>query len=113
MTEEIKTETLKNAFVINDIINDIIKIADSLKTELWGIKNKEIDKFITIGLLENQIIYGYSDYWKNVTLRNKADIQELYDLLCNDKTFADKHEIAKITDEELEKYENEFLPIWR
>ena len=67
----------------DEILNSILEISNLLKINLYGIRNKETDKFTVIGILDNKVLYADASNWIQVKLWNKIeDAKTVYDILC-------------------------------
>ena len=73
---------------------------------MWGIRNKNTNKFLTIGMLDktNEVLYCDSEFIKLAKLWENKDIAEkCYKILSADKFFRENHFVDKLTEEERRK----------
>ena len=101
------------------IINNIIKISDMLKEDLWGIRNKASRKFINVGLIGNQLLICDSTNWMNVAIwYERESAEKVCNIICDlQKDFIDNYFVDKLSEKELKEYrienkiELEFEPL--
>lgn len=87
-------------------IDDIIKLSEMLKTDLYGIRNKKTNKFTVMGLMENQLLITDALNWIQTKLWiDSKDVETVYNILCNNNTdFKESYFIDKLTNDEYEEY---------
>ena len=93
----------------NPILNDILKVADMLKFDLYGIRNRVTDKIIVVGLLDDRVIFADATNWFQAKVwTKKEDADEAYRVMCNlDKGFQINYFVDKLSDLELKEYQIE------
>ena len=88
------------------ILNNILKVADMLKFDLYGIRNRITDKIIVIGLLGDRVIFADATNWFQAKVWTKReDADEVYRIMCNlDNGFQINYFVDKLSDLELKEY---------
>lgn len=88
------------------IINNIIKISDVLKEDLWGIRNRVTDKIIVIGLFDDRVIFADATNWCQAKVWNEREsVEKVYSIICNlGENFKDNYFVDKLTNDEYENY---------
>ena len=91
------------------IIDNIMKLADMLKEDLWGIRNKASRKFINVGLMGSQLLLCDSTNWMNVAIWNERESAEkVCNVICDlQKDFIDNYFVDKLSEKELKFYRME------
>ena len=89
------------------ILNNILKVADMLKFDLYGIRNRLTDKIIIVGLLDNRVIFADAANWFQAKVWTKReDADEVYRVMCNlDNGFQINYFVDKLSDLELKEYQ--------
>ena len=99
-----------------EIIDMIVNVTDNfkLKTDLYGIRNKKTNKFIIMGLIENQLLYADSQNWVNLNLWNDIEsAKTVYNIMSSDENFKENYFVDKLDDNEKENYCTENNILWR
>lgn len=90
------------------IIDNIMKVCNaiSVNPNLYGIRNKETKKFITVGLLDNRLLFCDSSNWIQVTLWTEKNCVEMVYKTISDieNEFAENYFVDKLTEDELKNY---------
>lgn len=88
------------------ILNNILKVANTLKFDLYGIRNRVTDKLIVVGLLGDRVIFADATNWFQAKVWTKReDADEVYRVMCNlDKGFQINYFVDKLSDLELKEY---------
>ena len=88
------------------ILNNILKVADMLKFNLYGIRNRITDKIIVVGLLDDRVIFADATNWFQAKVWTKReDADEVYRIMCNlDNGFQINYFVDKLSDLELKEY---------
>ena len=88
------------------ILNNILKVADMLKFDLYGIRNRLTDKIIAVGLIGDRVIFADARNWFQATVWNKKEnVEEVYRIMCNlDNGFQINYFVDKLSDLELKEY---------
>jgi len=88
------------------ILDNILKLSEMLKFNLYGIRNKVTNKIIVVGLIGDRVIFADATNWcqaKVWTERENAD--ELYRIMCGlNKEFQINYFVDKLSDLELKEY---------
>lgn len=89
------------------ILNNILKVADMLKFDLYGIRNRVSDKIINVGLIDDRIIFADATDWFQVKVwTKKENADEVYRIMCNlDNGFQINYFVDKLSDLELKDYQ--------
>ena len=89
------------------ILNNILKVAEMLKFDLYGIRNRVSNKIIVIELLDDRVIFADVTNWFQAKVWIKReDADEVYRIMCNlDKGFQINHFVDKLSDLELKEYQ--------
>ena len=89
------------------ILNNILKISEMLKFDLYGIRNRVTDKIIVVGLLDNRVIFADATNWFQAKVwTKKEDADEVYRIMCNlDNGFQINYFVDKLSDLELKEYQ--------
>ena len=77
---------------------------------LWGIRNKDTNKFIFIGTIDNRILWFDSEKVENANLwRTIEEVETVYNIIAKYENFT-KYFVDKVKDED---YNHELIePIW-
>ena len=88
------------------ILNNILKVANMLKFDLYGIRNRFTDKIIVVGLIGDKVIVADAINWSQATVLNKKEnVEEVYRIMCNlDNGFQINYFVDKLSDLELNEY---------
>lgn len=88
------------------ILNNILKVANMLKFDLYGIRNRFTDKIIAVGLIGDRVIFADATNWFQATVWNKKEnVDEVYRVMCNlDNGFQINYFVDKLSDLELKEY---------
>ena len=88
------------------ILNNILKLSEMLKFDLYGIRNRATDKIIVVGLLDDRVIFADATNWFQAKVwHGKEDVEELYKVLCDlDEGFRINYFVDKLSDLELKEY---------
>ena len=88
------------------ILNNILKLSEMLKFDLYGIRNRVTDKIIVVGLLDDRVIFADAINWFQATVwNNKENVDEVYRVMCNlDNGFQINYFVDKLSDLELNEY---------
>ena len=91
------------------ILNNILKVADMLKFNLYGIRNRITDKIIVVGLLGDRVMFADATNWFQAKVWTKReDVDEVYRIMCNlDNGFQINYFVDKLSDLELKEYQKE------
>ena len=89
------------------ILNNILKISEMLKFDLYGIRNRVTDKIIVVGLLGDRVIFADATNWFQAKVWTKReDADEVYRIMCNlDNGFQINYFVDKLSDLELKEYQ--------
>lgn len=89
------------------ILNNILKLSEMLKFDLYGIRNRITDKIIIVGLLDNRVIFADATNWFQAKVWTKReDADEVYRIMCNlDNGFQINYFVDKLSDLELKEYQ--------
>ena len=89
------------------LLNNILKVADMLKFDLYGIRNRVTDKIIVVGLLGDRVIFADATNWFQAKVWSKReDADEVYRIMCNlDNGFQINYFVDKLSDLELKEYQ--------
>lgn len=89
------------------ILNNILKISEMLKFDLYGIRNRVTDKIIVVGLLDDRVIFADATNWFQAKVWTKReDADEVYRVMCNlDNGFQINYFVDKLSDLELKEYQ--------
>ena len=89
------------------ILNNILKVTEMLKFDLYGIRNRVTDKIIVVGLLGDRVIFADATNWFQAKVWTKReDADEVYRVMCNlDKGFQINYFVDKLSDLELKEYQ--------
>ena len=91
------------------VAEEILKAADMLKEEMWGIRGRETGEFISIGFIGDELIYGTPPHISGANLwRSLSDAEAVYRILAQDGNFAEGHFVDKAWDAEIEALERRF-----
>ena len=91
------------------VVMEILKAADMLKEEMWGIRGRKTGEFIAIGLIGDELIYATPPRPSGANLwRNISDAEAVYWILAQDGNFARGHFVDKASDAEAEALERRF-----
>ena len=99
-----------------EVIDMIVNATDNfkLKIDLYGIRNKKTNKFIIMGLIENQLIYADSQNWVHLNLWNDIESAKIvYNIISIDKNIKENYFVDKLNDNEKEEYFTENKLLWR
>lgn len=90
----------------SEIINDLIELKRMLpNNNLYGIRNKTTNRFITVGKLNGEILYGIDCNIKFAYIRNnKENVKSVYNILSQDKDFKNDNFVDVLTDKEIKEY---------
>ena len=85
------------------ILNNILKLSEMLKFDLYGIRNRVTDKIIVIGLIDDRVIFADATNWFQAKVWTKReDADEVYRIMCNlDNGFQINYFVDKLSDLEL------------
>ena len=85
----------------------ILKVADMLKFNLYGIRNRVTDKIIVVGLLDDRVIFADATSWFQAKVwTEREDADKAYRVICNlDKGFQINYFVDKLSDLELKEYQ--------
>ena len=99
----------KDKYKNTQILNNILKISEMLKFDLYGIRNRVTDKIIVVGLLGDRVIFADATNWFQVKVWTKReDADEVYRIMCNlDNGFQINYFVDKLSDLELKEYQKE------
>lgn len=88
------------------ILNNILKLSEMLKFDLYGIRNRVTDKIIVVGLLDDRVIFADATNWFQAKVWTKReDVDEVYRIMCNlDNGFQINYFVDKLSDLELKEY---------
>jgi hypothetical protein len=88
------------------ILNNILKLSEMLKFDLYGIRNRVTDKIIVVGLLGDRVIFADATNWIQAKVWSKKEVaDEAYRIICNlDKGFQINYFVDKLSDLELKEY---------
>ena len=88
------------------ILNNILKLSEMLKFDLYGIRNRITDKIIVVGLIDNRVIFADATNWFQAKVWTKReDADEVYRVMCNlDNEFQINYFVDKLSDLELKEY---------
>jgi hypothetical protein len=88
------------------ILNNILKLSETLKFDLYGIRNRITDKIIIIGLLDDRVIFADSTNWCQAKVwTEREDADEVYRVMCDlDNGFQINYFVDKLSDLELKEY---------
>ena len=88
------------------ILDNILKLSEMLKFDLYGIRNRVTNKIIVVGLLDDRVIFADATNWSQATVWNKKEnVDEVYRVMCNlDKEFQINYFVDKLSDLELKEY---------
>lgn len=91
------------------ILNNILKLSEMLKFDLYGIRNRVTDKIIVVGLLDDRVIFADITNWCQAKVWIKReDADEVYRVMCNlDNGFQINYFVDKLSDLELKEYQKE------
>ena len=91
----------------NSILNNVLKVADMLKFDLYGIRNRVTDKIIAVGLLDDRVIFADATNWFQAKVwTEREDADKAYRVICNlDKGFQINYFVDKLSDLELKEYQ--------
>jgi hypothetical protein len=97
---------LRNKDKTMQILNNILKISEMLKFNLYGIRNRVTDKIIVVGLLDDRVIFADATNWCQAKVWTKReDADEVYRIMCNlDNGFQINYFVDKLSDLELKEY---------
>lgn len=89
------------------ILNNILKLSEMLKFDLYGIRNRVTDKIIVVGLLGDRVIFADATNWFQAKVwSKKEDVDEAYRVMCNlDNGFQINYFVDKLSDLELKEYQ--------
>lgn len=91
------------------ILDNILKLSEMLKFDLYGIRNRITNKIIVVGLLDDRVIFADATNWHQAkvwTERENAD--EVYRVMCDlDERFKINYFVDKLSDLELKEYMKE------
>ena len=89
------------------LLNNILKISEMLKFDLYGIRNRVTDKIIVVGLLDDRVIFADATNWFQAKVWSKrGDADEAYRVICDlDKGFQINYFVDKLSDLELKEYQ--------
>ena len=88
------------------ILNNILKLSEMLKFDLYGIRNRVTDKIIGVGLFGDRVIFADATNWFQAKVWTKReDADEAYRIMCNlDNGFQINYFVDKLSDLELKEY---------
>ena len=88
------------------ILNNILKLSEMLKFDLYGIRNRVTDKIIVVGLLDDRVMFADATNWFQAKVwTKKEDVDEVYRVMCDlDKGFQINYFVDKLSDLELKEY---------
>lgn len=88
------------------ILENILKLSEMLKFDLYGIRNRITDKIIVVGLLSDRVIFADATNWLQAKVWTKReDVEEVYRIMCNlDNGFQINYFVDKLSDLELKEY---------
>ena len=88
------------------ILDNILKLSEMLKFDLYGIRNRLTDKIIVVGLLDDRVMFADAINWFQAKVWSKKEVaDEAYRIICNlDKGFQINYFVDKLSDLELKEY---------
>lgn len=88
------------------ILNNLLKLSEMLKFDLYGIRNRVSNKIIVVGLLDDRIIFADATNWFQAKVWTKReDADEVYEIMCNlENGFQINYFVDKLSDLELKEY---------
>ena len=88
------------------ILNNILKLSEMLKFDLYGIRNRVTDKIIVVGLLGDRVIFADATNWFQAKVwTKKEDAYEAYRVICDlDNGFQINYFVDELSDLELKEY---------
>lgn len=89
------------------ILNNLLKLSEMLKFDLYGIRNRVTDKIIVVGLLGDRVIFADATNWFQAKVWSEKDVvDEVYRIMCNlDNGFQINYFVDKLSDLELKEYQ--------
>lgn len=89
------------------ILNNILKVTDMLKFNLYGIRNRITDKIIVVGLFDDRVIFADATNWFQAKVWTEKEVaDEVYRVMCNlDNEFQINYFVDKLSDLELKEYQ--------
>ena len=91
---------------IKSILNNILKLSEMLKFDLYGIRNRVTDKIMVVGLLDDRVMFADATNWFQAKVwTKKEDVDEVYRVMGDlDKGFQINYFVDKLSDLELKEY---------
>lgn len=89
------------------ILENILKLSEMLKFDLYGIRNRVTDKIIVVELLDDRVIFADATNWFQAKVWTKKEVaDEVYRIMCNlDNGFQINYFVDKLSDLELKEYQ--------
>ena len=85
------------------ILNNILKLSEMLKFDLYGIRNRVTNKIIFVGLIDDRVIFTDITNWCQAKVWSKKEnAEEVYRIMCDlDNEFQINYFVDKLSDLEL------------
>jgi hypothetical protein len=88
------------------ILDNLLKLSEMLKFDLYGIRNRVTNKIIFVGLINDRVIFTDITNWCQAKVwTKKEDADEVYRIMCDlDNKFQINYFVDKLSDLELKEY---------